>query len=446
MYPVLNKNFALLKQYEKSVIYPLTFGDNNQISSGSYEYEKINSTAAEILELSNGNHSIKEIAEILAKKHNEDINIASDIVNTFIRECSAKKIITLINEPTVNNINVSGNYETIYPFMVQFELTKICPLKCLHCFNNAGIAKTNELSTDEVLVVLQKIKQMGVKRMQLTGGEPLARRDFSQIIKYASKSMMAIVVTSSGYIMTDALADEISNCKNVVVQISVDGTEKTHNRIRGLEDSYEKAINTVELLLSKSVPVSISCTINNTNVDDIEYVTAKARDLGAFQITYGITLPKGRAKNNDITEINKEQIEELLLKLRKKYISEKFFINVGEGVYNGKVLTCGRGESMICIRENGDVSPCLQYNYVYGNLLRQVPDEIFHHTRVNKFLNFTPPNVLKCNSCEEFHNCGCCVALAYDVPEYMCKWKQSNKDYFQTLHELEYKLELPLKN
>jgi len=79
-----------------------------------------------------------------------------------------------------------------------------------------------------------------------------------------------------------------------VVQISIDGTEEHHNLIRGVNDSFEKATNAIKLLVENGTLVLVAFTFNNLNYNDMEYVTALAKELGAKQITYGTTFNIGR--------------------------------------------------------------------------------------------------------------------------------------------------------
>lgn len=85
----------------------------------------------------------------------------------------------------------------------------------------------------------------------------------------------------------------------------------------------------------------------------------------------------------------------------------------------------------MCVRENGDVSPCIQFNLVYGNLLKQDTDDIFHYKRVLHLMNFKEPDLATCKDCPEVYSCGGCVALAYDIPMEICKWKKNHPEIIE---------------
>lgn len=246
MCPVLKENYSLLKQYKSSIVYPLFEDNDSAVMSGIYSYERINETGAEILELCNGGLSIEEIARSLAEKHGCTIDESLPLVRKFVEAAERKGYLFITNNKGGRHINVSGNFEVIFPFNAQIEITKRCPLKCRHCFNYSGVARSKEMSTSDLFVVIDKLAAMGIKKVMLTGGEPTLREDFIEIATYAAKRFMAISIATNGYYITPKMVAALSKAKNVVVQVSLDGTESNHNFIRGVDDSFSRAVNAIQ--------------------------------------------------------------------------------------------------------------------------------------------------------------------------------------------------------
>jgi radical SAM protein with 4Fe4S-binding SPASM domain len=440
MYPVLKSKYMLLKQYGESVIYPLLSNIEGQKASSKYSYEKINRTASEILELCDGSNSINDIVGILSEKYTESIEKATSFVSSFIDQSINLGFVDLLHAPNITTINVSGNYETVFPFNVQFELTKECPLKCSHCFNSSGEKRSDELTTKEVKAVFDKLEAMGVKKIMLTGGEPTVRNDFIEIVAYASTKFIGISVASNGYCITEKMAYELSKYKNVVVQISIDGTEDHHNIIRGMNNSFERATNAVKMLAANGVSVIVATTFNNINFDDAEFVTILAKALGAKQITFSITFNIGRAKANNLTQnMNIGELMRKCLLLSGKYSDDTFYVNAKDTSQEGlkkKISTCGRGNTQMCVRENGDISPCLQFNLVYGNLKNQDIYDLFNHARISCMIGFNEPSLDTCFDCERAYDCNGCVAMAYNMPIEVCKWKKNNPDIIERFQKI----------
>jgi MoaA/NifB/PqqE/SkfB family radical SAM enzyme len=74
------------------------------------------------------------------------------------------------------------------PIVMQMEITYQCPIHCLHCYsdcyNNKEYAK-NELSTEEIKLIMDKIYAAGCMWFTFTGGDPMIRKDFIELYDYA---------------------------------------------------------------------------------------------------------------------------------------------------------------------------------------------------------------------------------------------------------------------
>ncbi len=94
------------------------------------------------------------------------------------------------------------------PMQVAIEVTRRCPLECLHCYNNLPMddmdARRRELTKEEHFRVLDELVEMGCFWLLYTGGEIFARKDFLEIYTYAKKKGFLITLFTNGTIMTEA--------------------------------------------------------------------------------------------------------------------------------------------------------------------------------------------------------------------------------------------------
>ena len=157
MYPLLKWNVVLVKQYEKSYIYNLSRKENGIIVSSHFMYEIINKDATYILELCNGARKIEDIVKILSEKIKQKSEDIETIVDEFLQESVKKGYIEFREKPNIQKIKVLGDSESYTPFHAEFEITKKCPLKCLHCYNNSGNKKDDELSSDEIIKIMSDL-------------------------------------------------------------------------------------------------------------------------------------------------------------------------------------------------------------------------------------------------------------------------------------------------
>ena len=134
------------------------------------------------------------------------------------------------------------------------------------------------MTTEQVFTVIDKLVAMGVKKVMITGGEPSSRSDFVEIASYAASKFLAISIATNGYCITQSIVDQLAKHRNIAVQISLDGTETSHNYIRGVQDSFTKAVSAIKRFSSAGIPVIVASTFNAYNCNDIEAVTRIAKE------------------------------------------------------------------------------------------------------------------------------------------------------------------------
>jgi MoaA/NifB/PqqE/SkfB family radical SAM enzyme len=87
---------------------------------------------------------------------------------------------------------------TAAPFLVVWNFTKQCNLKCKHCYENAGLKPApDELTTEEAKHAIDEFTNAGVVALSFSGGEPLARKYFFEIAKYAAEKEFYVSVASN---------------------------------------------------------------------------------------------------------------------------------------------------------------------------------------------------------------------------------------------------------
>ncbi|MBQ1326580.1 MAG: PqqD family peptide modification chaperone [Lachnospiraceae bacterium] len=257
MYPVLNEMIYLEKKQP-------TYSDFSIKYNGMDLKFSVNNTAADILELCNGENSIADIVDSLAEKFNEDINKVYLFVNEFIE--NSVKIGNVIIRSEVSQkreLQIIGTSDYWSLDLVSIELTYTCPLNCRHCYANAG--KGNFISYDLVDKILTECKEFGKPQIQLTGGEPLTHPDFFRIVKKAVDNDFNVVIFTSGYIDNETIINKIMKFprERVSFQISVDGLEEYHNRFRGRSDAFRTTENFIKKLCKMGFRVTTATCIDD---------------------------------------------------------------------------------------------------------------------------------------------------------------------------------------
>ena len=113
------------------------------------------------------------------------------------------------------------------PLQVSIEVTRRCPLECLHCYNNLPMddmdARKRELSKEEHFRVLDQLVEMGCFWILYTGGEIFARKDFLEIYTYAKQKGFLVTLFTNGTIMTQEIADYLAEWPPFAIEITLYG-------------------------------------------------------------------------------------------------------------------------------------------------------------------------------------------------------------------------------
>ena len=92
---------------------------------------------------------------------------------------------------------------------LDIELTTLCNLSCIYCYAGSGKESKDELESAEVLNVIDQARELGLRTLTLTGGEPLLDQNYFTIARYASESGIAIMLFTNGTLVTRSLAEKI---------------------------------------------------------------------------------------------------------------------------------------------------------------------------------------------------------------------------------------------
>ncbi len=78
------------------------------------------------------------------------------------------------------------------PFLVVWNYTNACNLRCRHCYQRAAKPAPDELSTEESLKLVDRLYEAGVVSVAFSGGEPLMRSDFFEVARHAANKGMYV--------------------------------------------------------------------------------------------------------------------------------------------------------------------------------------------------------------------------------------------------------------
>jgi radical SAM protein with 4Fe4S-binding SPASM domain len=160
------------------------------------------------------------------------------------------------------------------PMQVSIEVTRRCPLQCLHCYNNLPMgdmeAKRRELTKEEHFKMLDELVEMGCFWILYTGGEIFARKDFLEIYTYAKKKGFLITLFTNGTIINEQIADYLADWPPFAIEITLYGrTRETYEALTAVPGSYDRCLRGIKLLKERGLPLKLKTVATSINKHEV---------------------------------------------------------------------------------------------------------------------------------------------------------------------------------
>jgi len=163
--------------------------------------------------------------------------------------------------------------------VVVWNCTQRCNLKCVHCYAQSEDRDyPGEMSTEEAKTMIDDLAEFGAPVLLFSGGEPTIRKDLVELMHYAKSKGMRVVISTNGTLITPEKAAQYAEVGLSYVGVSLDGGRETHDRFRGLEGSFDKAIAGIRNARDAGIKVGLRMTINKRNWQDIPEIFKVMRE------------------------------------------------------------------------------------------------------------------------------------------------------------------------
>lgn len=207
------------------------------------------------------------------------------------------------------------------PFIVIWEVTRACQLKCIHCRADAQLKPDpNELSNEEGFKLIDQIYEMNNPMLVFTGGDCMMREDLYDLADYAVKKGMRVSMTPSA--TANVTKEKMEKAKEVGLSrwgFSLDGpTPEIHDHFRGTPGSFDLTIEKVKYLNELEMPLQINTVISRYNYDHLEQMAELVKDLKAIMWYIFLLVPTGRGQLDAcLTPVEHEKVFKWLYELGK---------------------------------------------------------------------------------------------------------------------------------
>lgn len=274
------------------------------------------------------------------------------------------------------------------PFLVLF-INSICNLTCDHCFYWRDLNSRNDLTYDEIKKLSEDLGP--IENLNLSGGEPFIRKEFAEIVRtfVRNNGVKQVYVPTNGYFTdrTEKALRSVLEEKDLVLfacEISLDGMPEYHNKFRGNDRSFEKAMETYEMLaaLQKEDPrlrIHSISTATNQNMSEIWELTGYLHERCPKMDHHNLAIIRGDRKDPSLLTPSIDQYRALSEHVRSVWRDrdEGRFGSIVEPMLQWaktesvlqtrQVIPCKAGVLTGVVYANGDVSMC-EIHKPIGNL------------------------------------------------------------------------------
>ena len=310
----------------------------------------------------------------------------------------------------------------------------------------------NDLTLEQFEQLFQSKVLTNLVFLLITGGEPFLRKDLREICFLAVKTIPGLkqLRLASNGLLTEKIIEQVEMiCREAGIplslKISIDGVGERHDRLRGIDGAFEKAMNTLqgleELRTKKSLDLSLSVsfTVLDENVDQIKdvYSLIEGRDIDFFfkpgHDFCHETNRKGGGSNLTISEnTRKKMIEFMHFFFENDFGNKHSFANSGRKIFYHEMynflqnpeklhVSCSAGFSSFLILSGGEVYACSSHSagrMALGNLTDNTLDEIWFSKKARKIRN-----MIKQGKCSCYTGCDLAPSII------TCCWDRVISDY-----------------
>jgi radical SAM/SPASM domain protein of ACGX system len=288
---------------------------------------------------------------------------------------------------------------------------------------------------DDIDVTLKKWHMQG--SIYFTGGDPLLRHDFFDILSYANNKGFLLGILGNPNHITLAIAKKLKSLGIRHYQVSIDGMEETHDFFRK-KGSFKKTLNALRILKKAGIETGVMFTLSRQNAEELIKVVNLVVGKEVDNFAFGRVSLFGNAKSMKDQMLTPAEYRKLLLEVFKEFLKLKnsgcktnfmmkdnlwklFYQELGlfdpilytkndkKTIYEG----CSTGISALVILANGVVYACRRFPSPVGKVPEQKIEEIFLCPKMDVYREVD--NFKKCSRCDLFQFCRGCPAVAFSV-------------------------------
>lgn len=256
-------------------------------------------------------------------------------------------------------------------FTLQWHITHHCNLCCTHCYQDDYTAFASWDALESVLVQYEKLLRTYRFKgyLNVTGGEPITHPELFRLLKEARDRNITAAVLTNGTMIDPYEAKMLRSCGVYYVQVSLDGTEKTHDAIRG-KGSFRQAIEGIQCLLSQRIYTTVSFTAQRNNIGELPKLARLCREIGVNKLWFDrVVIPI----DEDVDRLSLTRDEYGKLLQRASRLNKKHMVSCARALQfipcdEKCVYQCTAGKNLLTVLADGSVMACRRLPIIAGNV------------------------------------------------------------------------------
>lgn len=301
------------------------------------------------------------------------------------------------------------------PLSAHVDVTYRCNERCVHCYlphDDRG-----EMTTAEIVELLDQLADAGVFFLTISGGEPFLRKDLFEILAHARARTFNVKLKTNAILIREGEAERLRRLNIDGVQISIySHRPEVHDGITKVKGSLERSVAAIRFLRACGLKVTIANVLMRINRRDYPGVQALAAELGAH-FTIDPTITPHIEGDRGLLDLNVSRAD-----LEEVFHTESLVGNLEEfcappAAVDDDVLgevPCSAGHTTCYISPYGDVFPCVQFPLPSGNVRQQKFLDIWRDsTQLREVRSITARDLDGCSACGHVGSCTRCPGLAY---------------------------------
>jgi len=274
-------------------------------------------------------------------------------------------------------------YPARYIRTAHWSITGHCNYRCKHCYMSAPDAKFGELSHAQIMAIVQQLIDCGVMEVSLTGGEPLVRKDFMEIVDALLAGGVHITtIYSNGKLVTDKLLDQLAERGiHPEFNMSYDGVDGWHDWLRGIPNAGKIVEDAFLRCKERGFPTGAEMCIHQGNKHLLRETVKRLADLGCRSLKTTPISNVGAWKEGGYDEsISTDELYELYLDYIPRYYEDGMPLSLMLGGFfsaspdkpqeydipsmkncsnPAKTCVCGHARMVMYISAEGRALPCM---------------------------------------------------------------------------------------